>query len=249
MPGSHFNQASVETTAYSPSIVPMDSTALAADRLLIIDDSSQISSMLVTGIIKACDLGNRPYRIVQSGPSGLIEANSGVGFHSSEGGEPRPPLIIYTANSPRNALPVLRLPGLHRLIIVSDIMMPSDTEVGLIGLMQDLAARRLPVSLVFASSEKQNRYYVDEILQSGKARFIEKGSPTWGDLPFLLVQHTQRFQYKVILLADFDRAQARNSDSASTTSRHNSLRLETTPVSTVAKDSLWSRLAFWKKKR
>ncbi len=177
----------------------------SADRLLIIDDSNQIRSSFIANIVKACNMHGRPYRIIQSDAKSLSETAT---MASPTGNLPEfsKPLVIYTANCPRNALPVLNLPEVQHLIIVSDIMMPSDTEVGLLGLLQVLTERHLPVSLIFASSERQNRYYVEDVLQSGKAIFTEKGGTFWGELAFSLVEHTETFQFQVIVRSDFDRA-------------------------------------------
>jgi hypothetical protein len=204
--------------------------------------------MLVANIIKACNINKRPYRIIQSGSSGLVEVDST--FVSN--GSVTNPLLIYTANCPRNALPILNLPGFDHLIIVSDIMMPSDTEVGLFGMLQELANRHLSVSLIFASSEKQNRYYVEDVLQSGKAHFMEKGGQAWGELPFRLVENTKQFEYKIIVRGDFDRGR---SPAAENTHAERPIapvrpinQLQPAMAMAGTKTSLWSRLAFWKSK-
>ncbi|MEI6043787.1 MAG: hypothetical protein WCS37_05290 [Chloroflexota bacterium] len=253
MPSSPINQPLSSNTVPSTRNAP--SVALAsfvADRLLIVDDSTQICSMLVTNIIKACNVSRRPYQIIQSGPLGLVEVDS---VSSESGGTP---LIIYTANCPRNALPILRLSGLDHLIIISDIMMPSDTEVGLLGMLQELSNHHLSVSLIFASSERQNRYYVEDVLQSGKAHFMEKGSQAWGELPFRLVEDTKQFQYKVIVRGDFDRGRApieHTSSSAKASSERPSApvprttQLQPALATAGTKTSLWQRLAFWKARR
>lgn len=227
----------------SPNVAGLNVASMATDRLLIVDDSNQIRSTFVANIIRACNLNNRPYRLIHSDPAGLIETTT-AGDADSFGSQP---LIIYTANSPRNALPVLDLPEIRRLIIVSDIMMPGDTRVGLIGLMHELARLRLPVSLLFASSERQNRYYVEEVIQSGKAHFMDKGGASWSQLPFWLAEKSQQFQYKVISQADFDRGSAR---SAVATAPVNAWQPQDATVKAspqVAKVGLWNRLAFWKK--
>jgi CheY-like chemotaxis protein len=248
MPGSQSNQISAKVSNHSANVPAVQPSALSVDRLLIIDDSNRVSSLLVTGIIKACNLCGRPYQIIQSGPTGLIETN--YASNADSNASSRKPLIIYTANNPRNALPVLDLAGLSRLIIISDIMMPNDTEVGLVGLMQELADRRLPVSLIFASSEKQNRYYVEEILQTGKAQFVEKGGTSWGDLPFLLTEQTDRFPYKIIMRGDYDRAYTRNNvEAAPKPSAPVRLQPVTAQGVATGKVGLWSRLAFWRSRR
>lgn len=223
------------------SDTPTSSTtfSLTADRLLIVDDSNQIRSSLVANIIKACNMCERPYRIVQVVGATLSEVAA------SDNVESRRPLVIYTASSPRNALAVLKLPEVQRLIIVSDIMMPGDSEVGLVGLLAALAERRLPTSLTFASSERQNRYYVAEVLQSGKASFTEKGGAAWAELPFKLVEDTARLQYQVITQADFDRAHTRSA------ARDQVVTAIVEVHKTTQRDqvSFWQRLAFWNWKK
>lgn len=192
---------------FSPAQIVQENTQII-NHVLIVDDSNRICSLLVTGIISSCLEAGYNCRIVQSGDLGLVEAlpfDYGVSGSTQLDNQPgRPIFQIYIANSPRYAVPILKLPNLGRLSIISDIMMPADTTVGLIGMLDELARLRLPVNLVFTSSEIQNRDYVVALLKSGKAFFLEKGSEVWSNLPNALVNQTNRFAFKTIELSDYD---------------------------------------------
>jgi len=197
-------------------------------QVLIIDDSNHISSLLVSNIFSQCSEVNRTVHVVQSGTLGLLTTVP-LSFSDEPSGEV---LTIYTASSPKNALPVLRLNAIHNLTIVSDIMMPADTEVGLFGLLREIAERGIQVNLVFISSEGQNRYYVQQLIDAGKAFFVEKGSDAWVQLPYALVRHSEMFQYKTVLRSDYDRGVINAS-------------MPLKPVSFSKKRSWWQKLAFW----
>lgn len=172
------------------------------NHILIIDDSNQTCSSLVTGIVRGCADSGRTCQIIQSGPFGLIET---VPMNFSRDVFDSNFVIVYTASSPRDALRVLRLPNLKRLTLICDIMMPNDTQVGLVGLLRELTELKLPVNLLFASGEGQNRQYVEELLKNRKAYFVEKGSVYWGDLPFALVQKSDLFRFQVVVRSDYDK--------------------------------------------
>ncbi len=168
--------------------------------ILIIDDSNQICSLLASSIVSKCAETGQTVHIVQSGALGLLTTMPMV-FSPENTLEP---ITIYTANSPKNGLPVLQLSNIHKLTIVCDIMTPADTEVGLFGLLRELTERQLKVNLVFASSEGQNRYYVEQLINRGKAFFVEKGSQAWIELPGALVNRSDMFEYKTIVRSDYD---------------------------------------------
>lgn len=247
-----------QSFSYRPTLAAVSSkfeppvSSNKADYLLIVDDSHQIRAALVANIIKACHMVGRPYQ--------LMTADQ---LQVAAGSEQGRLLNIYTATSPSDALSVLSLAEVQRLIIISDIMMPRDSKVGLFGLLQDLAERRLPVHLIFASSEKQNRYYVEAVIQSGKASFTEKGGANWGQLPFWLVENTSTLDYKIILRSDFDRAYSqadgRNSGTVVTTlptDTHKATysrlswprRQPPRPEMEAARETFWDWLSFWKTK-
>lgn len=186
----------------SPEKYLSDLVALTSTYILIIDDSDQICSLLVTGIIAGCAQNGQTCRVVQSGPFGMIEMIP-LNFASDVFDDKI--VNVYTANSPRNALNVLRLPQLERLTIICDIMLPNDTQVGLVGLLDELNRLALPVNLVFASSEGQNRFYVEQLLSNHKAFFLEKGTTFWDRLPYALVENSGSFQYHRLTPPDYAR--------------------------------------------
>ena len=185
----------------SPEKQLIDSVGQTSTHILIIDDSDQICSLLVTGIIASCAQNGQTCRVVQSGPFGMIEMIP-LNFASNVFDDKI--VNVYTANSPRNALAVLRLTQLEQLTIICDIMLPNDTQVGLVGLLDELNRLALPVNLVFASSEGQNRTYVEQLLSSRKAFFLEKGTTFWDKLPYALVENSELFHYRRLTLPDYD---------------------------------------------
>jgi hypothetical protein len=181
--------------------------------ILIIDDSNRICSLIISNIVSCCVEAGYNCHIIQSSDLGMLETLPMDFGQASllpptqemdETSNPKPAFMIYTANSPRHAIPVLNLPNLQRLTIISDIMMPADTQVGLIGMLSEMVHLKLPVNLLFTSSESQNREYVRALIRNGKAFFVEKGSEAWADLPYAIVNRNDQFNYKVIVSNDYD---------------------------------------------
>jgi hypothetical protein len=174
--------------------------------ILLIDDSSRVRSLLLAGIVTSCTASGYSCKIWQSTIEyGLVEDVHTLTALAS-GGKPNNTethFTIYTADSPRNALPVLKLRGLDRLTIVSDIAMPNDTEVGLVGLLETIVDTNLAVNLLFCSNDNQNRTYVAPLIERGKAYFLEKGSTSWAAMPYALVEETGRFSFKMITENDY----------------------------------------------
>lgn len=181
--------------------IPLAPTGATSEYLLVIDDSNQICSALVSGVVRACAEVGKTCQIIQSGPMGFIRA---MPMDFSTNLTSQNDLTIYTANSCRNALPVLHLPTINRLTIICDVIMPNDRVVGLLGLLTELSMLGLPVNLLFASGEGQNRYCIEELLKNRKAYFIEKGTSAWAMLPMALVQRNDSFKYHRIVRADYD---------------------------------------------
>jgi CheY-like chemotaxis protein len=179
--------------------------------ILVVDDSYRLCSLLVSSIVRECAMVQRSCNIVQSSELGMIETVP-MQFSTNQS---QASLTIYTANSPRNALPVLHLAHIKQLTIICDILMPSDTTVGLVGMLREIAHLELPVNLVFASSEGQNRVYVEQLIKQGKAYFLEKGSKAWIDIPVALVHRDQLFQYKPIVRSDYDKGRLPEEESYS----------------------------------
>jgi hypothetical protein len=173
-----------------------------ANHILIIDDSHRICSVLATSIVNGCAASGQSCQIIQSGPFGLIET---IPMNFSDDVFDTKILTLYLADSTKHALAVVRLPSIKRLTIICDIIMPGDTEVGLFGLLTELASLQLPVNLLFASSEGQNRYYVEQLIGRHKAYFVEKGTAAWGELPVALVHRSHMFQYQLLSRPDFDK--------------------------------------------
>jgi CheY-like chemotaxis protein len=190
-----FDQSTAMQQPFVPNL-PDEQT-----HILIVDDSYRLCSLLVSSIVRECALSQRSCSVVQSSDLGMIET---VPMHFSNSAN-KALLTIYTANSPRNALPVLHLAHIKKLTIICDIIMPSDTTVGLVGLLREISHLQLPVNLVFASSEGQNRAYVEQLIKYNKAFFLEKGSKAWIDIPIALVHRNQLFQYKPIVRSDYDK--------------------------------------------
>lgn len=193
--------------AVKPPISQSEETEV--NHVLVIDDSNQICSLVVTGIVQNCyELGTN-CRVMQSGPLGLIET---VPMNFSSSVFDNRVVTVYAANSPRNALPILRMANIKRLTVICDIVMPNDVEVGLVGLLGELAEMQMPVNLLFASGEGQNRAFVEELIKRRKAYFVEKGSRAWSELPYALVEKSNFFEYRVLVHSDYDQGRLRQTD-------------------------------------
>ena len=195
---------SINTNNSSSNVVRSSSNH---HHILLIDDSSRVRSLLLAGITTSCTAAGYSCKVWQSTlEHGLVEDVHALTALAREvkTGNSETRFTIYTADSPRNALPVLKLRGLERLTIVSDIAMPNDTEVGLVGLLETIAHSNLAVNLLFCSNENQNRTYIAPLIERGKAYFLEKGSTSWAAMPYALVEETGRFSFKVITESDYN---------------------------------------------
>ncbi len=182
--------------------------------ILIIDDSARLRFALADLIVAACLATGKPYRVfhcdkdgqfVQSQESlnpSILSAPPSAGVPSSDPNR-LDEFAVYTAPSPKHALFVINSPLFTKLTIICDVMMPADTEVGLVGMLDALARRSLPVNLVFASSDAQNRYVVAKLVETGQAYFMIKAGGTWETLSQALVHRTDSFQFKIITVNDF----------------------------------------------
>lgn len=180
--------------------------------ILIVDDSARLRYALADLVVAACMSSGKPYRLFHSDKDGrFIQSNETINpgmMPEASQIKPSDPnkldeFAIYTAPSPKQALFVINSPLFTRLTIISDVMMPADTEVGLVGMLEALARRNLPVNLVFASSDAQNRYVVAKLVENNKAYFVVKAGGVWEELSQALVHRTESFQYKQITTADF----------------------------------------------
>ena len=177
--------------------------------ILIVDDSARLRYALADLIVAACISTGKPYRVFHCDKDGRFTQSQESLTPSSLNNIPSydptkvDEFAIYTAPSPKHALFVINSPLFTKLTIICDVMMPSDTEVGLVGMLSAIARRKLPVNLVFASSDAQNRYVVAKLVDSGAAYFVIKAGGVWEELSRALVQRTDSFQFKVITSADY----------------------------------------------
>ncbi len=172
--------------------------------ILIIDDNVQLRSLLARHIMLNCSSQQRSCAIYNLGERSeprltyfhQIEENSAVDPNNIQAD-----FTVLEAGSPRHALTWLKDSGLERLTIISDVMMPVDTEVGLPGLISGLHDLRLAVNLVFVSSESQSKQLVQNLMNKQQVFFLIKGSETWNRLPEALVQGAERFHYELLPMA------------------------------------------------
>lgn len=174
---------------------------------LMVDDSEVVQNRFCENLAFACHKYNHNLLIIRGNKQGRFfitydshQPQAGIvpveqGFSPNNLGKYQ--FILYTAYMPRLALPILNLPYFDKLTIISDISMPSDTEVGIVGMMETLSRKRLPTNLIFASSEYQNRSVIEGLIKRQKAFFIEKGTQAWETLPFALVNHSSTFTYQI----------------------------------------------------
>ena len=179
--------------------------------ILIVDDSARLRYALADLIVGACQTSGKPYRLFHYDKSGRFTQSHdtiNAGLAPNAAIPPSDPnrldeFAVYTAPSPKQALFVINSPLFTRLTIICDVMMPADTEVGLVGMLEALSRRNLPVNLVFASSDAQNRYVVAKLVEAGKAYFVVKAGGVWEELSKALVHRTESFQYKIISPSDY----------------------------------------------
>jgi hypothetical protein len=179
---------------------------------LMVDDSEVVQNRFCENLAFACHKYNMALMIVRGNKQGRffitydsVQSQNGIipveqGFNPNNLSKYN--FILYTGYAPKLALPILNLPFFEKLTILSDISMPSDTEVGLVGMLEALSRRRIPVNLIFASSEYQNRNVIEGLINRGKAYFVEKGSQAWENLPFALVTRASTFTYQIIVGED-----------------------------------------------
>jgi hypothetical protein len=180
--------------------------------ILIIDDSARLRQTLADLIVANCLATGKIFKVFHSDKDGKFTQSNEVpspGMLLLDGLSRMESSVIdeftiYTAPSPRQALFVINSPVFSRLTIISDVMMPADTEVGLIGMLEAIARRNLPVNLVFASSDSQNSFVVAKLVETGKAYFLVKQGSAWEDLSRALVQRADGFRFKTITSLDFE---------------------------------------------
>ncbi|MBN9391029.1 MAG: hypothetical protein J0I20_23575 [Chloroflexi bacterium] len=180
--------------------------------ILIIDDSARLRQTLADLIVANCLASGKIFKVFHSDKDGKFTQSNEVptpGMLLLDGLSPMESSVIdeftvYTAPSPRQALFVINSPVFSRLTIISDVMMPADSEVGLIGMLEAIARRKLPVNLLFASSDAQNFQVVAKLVETGKAYFLVKQGSVWEDLSKALVQRAESFQFKTITSLDFE---------------------------------------------
>ena len=174
---------------------------------LIVDDSEIIRNQLSRSLASVCQENRHQYRLFQVGRNAQLNRQPLPEFPTltSEPNAPdtRPVYTVYNAATYKLALRVLDIPDLKTLTVLCDLSIPADTEVGLLGFLEGLARRRLPVNLIFMSSDYQNRVNVEPLLKKGKAFFVEKGTPQWDNLPVALIERVTSFNYQHLTPDDY----------------------------------------------
>jgi CheY-like chemotaxis protein len=170
--------------------------------ILIIEDNSRLRSVLARYVMLHCEAQNLSCALYHIGMEGRPRLN--YYQHSDGSAKSRsevliPDFAVYEADSPRRALAWLKETSARKLTIISDVMMPSDTQVGLPGLVETLRQMQIAVNLIFVSSEAQNQHYVQSLVGLQPVLFLEKGSTAWRKLPAALVQESHRFTYQPIM--------------------------------------------------
>lgn len=170
---------------------------------LIIDDSEIIRTQLSRSIASICTELGHSYQLYQANRTGqLFEQPQTITLPTAPD-ESAPCYKVYTAATFKLAVRALDLFSPQEMTVLCDVSIPADTEVGLLGLLETLVRRQLPVNLIFISSEYQNRAMIEPLLQKGKAYFIEKGSALWNSLPEALVRRADNFSYYKLLFSDY----------------------------------------------
>ena len=170
-------------------------------QILIIDDNVQLRSLLARHILLSCNnhaYSSALYHLGERSEPRLTYYANPLRPEQFEPGTTSPEFMIYEAGSPRHALQWLEKAGIKRLTIISDVMMPVDTEVGLPGLLTGLQIMQVAVNLIFMSSEPQNINQVQILLNDRRAFFLIKGSDSWSRLPDAIVKGVNNFNYQLL---------------------------------------------------
>jgi len=166
--------------------------------ILIIDDNVQLRSVLARHLLLMCRELNRScalFHVTEHAQTQLTFFDPAAPDFSTN---PELDFAVYESNSPRQALNWLRHIQLRRLAIISDVMMPIDTEVGLDGFLDGLAELELLVGLLFVSSEAQSLTLVQQLMAPQPAYFLIKGGPNWATLPEAIVRNIDKLQYRQV---------------------------------------------------
>ncbi|HEX2915749.1 MAG TPA: hypothetical protein VH186_33615 [Chloroflexia bacterium] len=170
--------------------------------ILIIDDNSKLRNLMARHILMSCSRKQLACALFTLGERAEPRLNY---YHNpldenATSPSPTSPLdfVVYEAASPRHALIWLSHCRLKYLTIVSDVMMPVDTEIGLPGLLENLSELQLGVNLIFMSSESQSRDILQQLLNGHHAFFVLKGSDAWSHLPEALVEQAERIKYYLL---------------------------------------------------
>ncbi len=166
--------------------------------ILIVDDNVQLRSVLARHFMFIC----RELRLSCALFHVTERAQTRLTFFDPADPDcaatPELDFAVYEANSPRQALNWLSHTQLRRLAIISDVMMPVDTEVGLDGFLDGLAELELSVGLLFVSSEAQSQTLVQQLMAPQPAYFVTKGGPNWATLPEAMVRNIETLQYRPV---------------------------------------------------
>lgn len=168
--------------------------------ILIVEDNSRLRSVMARYIMIHCEAAQQSCALYHIGTQGQARLNY---FQHSDAAAPSqsevlvPDFAVFEADSPRRALAWLKETPVKQLTIISDVMMPSDTQVGLPGMIEGLRQLQVAVNLIFVSSDPQNQVYVQSMLgYFQQVLFLVKGSTGWRRLPAALVQQGNRFNYQ-----------------------------------------------------
>jgi len=168
--------------------------------ILLIDDSGPLRSSLARQIMLSCTTHKYSCALFRLGE----RSEPTLTYFDNPDKRPVDPnevvvpdFAVYEASSPRHALSWIQHTQVNYLTIISDVLMPIDTEVGLAGLINELNRMQVSVNLLFASSEPQSRMYIQPLIAEKQAYFLVKGTDEWNRLPDALVQGAGRFIYKI----------------------------------------------------
>jgi CheY-like chemotaxis protein len=185
--------------------VPSGNTDQQTRSILIIDDNGQLRASLARYIMLSCHAQRKSCAIYRIGERAepLLNYFSNPANESEFEPTTAPDFAVFETATPRQALNWISQSGLRCLTIISDVMMPVDTEVGLPGMLSALSDLQIGVNLVFMSSEPQNIEHVQNMLQGQQAYFLIKGSESWNKLPDALIKSAHRFVYRVVPKLDY----------------------------------------------
>jgi hypothetical protein len=175
--------------------------------VLLLDDNVRLSSMIARYILLSCREFGRScalYHLGQAGQPKLTYYTSGQdGERRRASSSPNLEFAAFVAATPRHAIAWLEKARPRGLMIVADVRLQGDIDLGLLDMLDMLEDMQMPVYFIWVSNDAQNQLYVRPLIEQRKGAFVTKDSPEWSALPRRLVENATRITYSPVKEADY----------------------------------------------